>query len=133
MGIGDWGLGIGPNPQSPITNPQSPIPKKKKKKKNNNENEKNNNENNNNNNNQENKEPEKILGASFAEDISLMKLLKLLGYQILKTNTDLTEIEADYLKKTFYILGKNKFSEEKLKKSTSENLNLIENKYYHLI
>jgi hypothetical protein len=27
MGIGDWGLGIGPNPQSPIPNPQSPIPK----------------------------------------------------------------------------------------------------------
>jgi len=25
MGIGDWGLGIGPNP--PIPNPQSPIPK----------------------------------------------------------------------------------------------------------
>jgi len=25
-GIGDWGLGIGPNPQSPIPNPQSPIP-----------------------------------------------------------------------------------------------------------
>ena len=24
LGIGDWGLGIGPNPQSP--NPQSPIP-----------------------------------------------------------------------------------------------------------
>ena len=24
MGIGDWGLGIGPNPQSPIPNPQSP-------------------------------------------------------------------------------------------------------------
>jgi len=24
MGIGDWGLGIGPNPQSPI--PKSPIP-----------------------------------------------------------------------------------------------------------
>ena len=24
--IGDWGLGIGPNPQSPIPNPQSPIP-----------------------------------------------------------------------------------------------------------
>jgi len=23
-GIGDWGLGIGPNPQSPIPNPQSP-------------------------------------------------------------------------------------------------------------
>ena len=22
---GDWGLGIGPNPQSPIPNPQSPI------------------------------------------------------------------------------------------------------------
>ena len=22
--IGDWGLGIGPNPQSPIPNPQSP-------------------------------------------------------------------------------------------------------------
>ena len=32
MGIGDygdWGLGIGPNPQSPIPNPQSPIPNKK--------------------------------------------------------------------------------------------------------
>jgi len=28
LGIGDWGLGIGPNPQSPIPNPQSPIPKK---------------------------------------------------------------------------------------------------------
>jgi len=27
LGIGDWGLGIGPNPQSPIPNPQSPIPK----------------------------------------------------------------------------------------------------------
>jgi hypothetical protein len=24
LGIGDWGLGIGPNPQSPI--PKSPIP-----------------------------------------------------------------------------------------------------------
>ena len=24
MGIEDWGLGIGPNPQSPIPNPQSP-------------------------------------------------------------------------------------------------------------
>ena len=28
MGIGDWGLGPNPNPQSPIPNPQSPIPKK---------------------------------------------------------------------------------------------------------
>jgi len=27
MGIGDWGLGIGPNPQSPIPNPQSPMSK----------------------------------------------------------------------------------------------------------
>jgi len=25
-GIGDWGLGPTPNPQSPIPNPQSPIP-----------------------------------------------------------------------------------------------------------
>jgi len=25
-GLGDWGLGIGPTPQSPIPNPQSPIP-----------------------------------------------------------------------------------------------------------
>jgi len=25
-GFGDWGLGIVPNPQSPIPNPQSPIP-----------------------------------------------------------------------------------------------------------
>jgi len=25
MGIGDWGLGPLPNPQSPIPNPQSPI------------------------------------------------------------------------------------------------------------
>ena len=24
LGIGDWGLGIGPNPQSTIPNPQSP-------------------------------------------------------------------------------------------------------------
>ena len=24
--IGNWRLGIGPNPQSPIPNPQSPIP-----------------------------------------------------------------------------------------------------------
>jgi hypothetical protein len=31
LGIGDWGLGIGPNPQSPIPNPQSPIPKTIKK------------------------------------------------------------------------------------------------------
>ena len=29
MGIGDWGLGPIPNPQSPIPNPQSPIPIKK--------------------------------------------------------------------------------------------------------
>ena len=25
LGNGDWGLGIGPNPQSPIPNPQSPF------------------------------------------------------------------------------------------------------------
>jgi len=25
MGIGDWGLGIGPNPQSPIPNPQTTL------------------------------------------------------------------------------------------------------------
>jgi len=29
LGIGDWGLGPIPNPQSPIPNPQSPILKKK--------------------------------------------------------------------------------------------------------
>jgi len=29
LGMGDWGLGIEPNPQSPILNPQSPIPKYK--------------------------------------------------------------------------------------------------------
>jgi len=33
LGIGDWGLGPIPNPQSPIPNPQSPIPKNKKNKK----------------------------------------------------------------------------------------------------
>jgi len=26
LGMGDWGLGPTPNPQSPIPNPQSPIP-----------------------------------------------------------------------------------------------------------
>jgi len=30
LGIGDWGLGPIPNPQSPIPNPQSPIPNKTK-------------------------------------------------------------------------------------------------------
>jgi len=30
LGIGDWGLGPIPNPQSPIPHPQSPIPLKKK-------------------------------------------------------------------------------------------------------
>jgi len=30
LGIGDWGLGPIPNPQSPIPNPQSPIPNLKK-------------------------------------------------------------------------------------------------------
>jgi len=25
VGIGDWGLGIGPNPQSPIPNPHNKI------------------------------------------------------------------------------------------------------------
>jgi len=29
LGIGAWGLGPTPNPQSPIPNPQSPIPNKK--------------------------------------------------------------------------------------------------------
>jgi len=28
LGIGDWGFGPIPNPQSPIPNPQSPIPMK---------------------------------------------------------------------------------------------------------
>jgi hypothetical protein len=32
LGIGDWGLGPIPNPQSPIPNPQSPIPIENKKK-----------------------------------------------------------------------------------------------------
>jgi len=31
LGMGVWGLGIGPNPQSPIPNPQSPIPDEVKK------------------------------------------------------------------------------------------------------
>jgi len=31
MGIGDWGLGPIPNPQSPIPNPQSPIETSKSK------------------------------------------------------------------------------------------------------
>jgi len=31
LGIGDWGLGPIPNPQSPIPNPQSPIPNYLKK------------------------------------------------------------------------------------------------------
>jgi len=30
LGIGDWGLGPIPNPQSPIPNPQSPIPNEDK-------------------------------------------------------------------------------------------------------
>jgi len=30
LGIGDWGLGPIPNPQSPIPNPQSPYQNKKK-------------------------------------------------------------------------------------------------------
>jgi len=30
LGFGDGGLGIGPNPQSPIPNPQSPIIKRLK-------------------------------------------------------------------------------------------------------
>jgi len=34
LGIGDWGLGPIPNPQSPIPNPQSPIPMIKKNVKN---------------------------------------------------------------------------------------------------
>jgi len=29
LGIGDWGLGPIPNPQSPIPNPQSPKPNNK--------------------------------------------------------------------------------------------------------
>jgi len=33
LGIGDWGLGPIPNPQSPIPNPQSPIFRKKNNKK----------------------------------------------------------------------------------------------------
>jgi hypothetical protein len=32
LGIGDWGLGPIPNPQSPIPNPQSPIPNEKSNK-----------------------------------------------------------------------------------------------------
>jgi hypothetical protein len=32
LGIGDWGLGPIPNPQSPIPNPQSPKKSKSKKK-----------------------------------------------------------------------------------------------------
>jgi len=31
LGIGDWGLGPTPNPQSPIPNPQSPIPNENNK------------------------------------------------------------------------------------------------------
>jgi len=30
LGIGDWGVGPIPNPQSPIPNPQSPIPNPQK-------------------------------------------------------------------------------------------------------
>jgi len=33
LGIGDWGLGIGPNPQYPIPQTQNPIPNTQKNKK----------------------------------------------------------------------------------------------------
>jgi len=103
------------------------------------------NNNNNNNNNKENnydqfgkKEKESSLGASFAEDISLMKVLKHFGYQILKTKADKTEIEADNFLKTYSIVGRNKYSTERqrmsmiVKKSKTDSESILICKGYDL-
>lgn len=97
---------------------------------------------NNNNNNKENYNQygnaEKILGASFAEDISLMKVLKHFGYQILKTKSDKTEIEADNFLKTYSIVGRNKYSAERqrmsmiVKKSKTDTESILICKGYDL-
>ncbi len=60
---------------------------------------------------------EKMIGASFAEDISLMKVLKHFGFQILKTKSDKTEIEVDNFLKSYSIVGKNKYSSERQRMS----------------
>lgn len=81
---------------------------------------------------------EKVLGASFAEDISLMKVLKHFGYQILKTKSDKTEIEADNFLKTYSIVGRNKYSIERqrmsmiVKKSKSDLESILICKGYDL-
>jgi len=81
---------------------------------------------------------EKVLGASFAEDISLMKVLKHFGYQILKTKSDKTEIEADNFLKSYFIVGRNKYSAERqrmsviVKKSKNDTESILLCKGYDL-
>jgi len=81
---------------------------------------------------------EKALGACFAEDLSLMKVLKHFGYQILKTKSDKTEIEADNFLKTYSIVGRNKYSAERqrmsmiVKKSKTDGESILICKGYDL-
>lgn len=69
----------------------------------------------------------KDIGASFAEDISIMKVLKFFGYQILKTKTDKSEISSDNVLKTYSIVGRNKYSEERLRSSIIVKRNKSDN------
>lgn len=60
---------------------------------------------------------DKIYGASFAEEKAILKVLKNLGYSLNKTKNDKIILEINGETKIYYIVGRNRYSEERQRMS----------------
>lgn len=56
---------------------------------------------------------DKVFGSSFAEEKSILKMLKNIGYNVIKAKHDSTTIEINGEVKTYHIIGRNKYSDER--------------------
>lgn len=60
---------------------------------------------------------DKVYGASFAEEKAILKVLKNLGYSLNKTKNDKIILEVNGETKIFYIVGRNRYSEQRQRMS----------------
>lgn len=66
---------------------------------------------------------ERIFGSCFAEEKSMLKMLKTLGYTVLKTKANKILIDINGENKTYHIIGTNKYTEQR------KRMSLIVKKY----
>lgn len=74
---------------------------------------------------------DKSFGASYAEEKAVLRVLKNLGYSLVKTKNDKFILEINGVTKIYYIVGKNRYSEERermsiiVKKRKTDNDSLL--------